>query len=76
MGQGTINGIAPSYTAFLWSVGGGLDIKLSNRLFIRAGQVDYERHHVPVEALVGTSTSPTNGFRYSGGVVLRFSPTF
>ena len=72
VGQGAINGSAPSYTAFLWSVGGGLDIKLSNRLSIRAAQIDYERHHVPVDGLSAPSTSPTNGFRYSAGIVLRF----
>lgn len=66
--QGTLNGIAPSYNAFLWSVGGGLDVKLSNLLWIRAAQVDYERHHVPVYA----ATASTNGFRYSAGVVLKF----
>jgi hypothetical protein len=70
--QGTINGIAPSYTAFLWSVGGGLDVKVSNSLSVRAAQIDYERHNVPVGGVGSTSTSPTNGFRYPAGVVLRF----
>lgn len=72
LGQSSGNGSAPSYTAFLWSVGGGLDLKLSNSLSVRAAQIDYERHHVPVEGLSAPSTSPTNGFRYSAGVVLRF----
>lgn len=70
--QNAPNGIAPSYTAFLWSVGGGLDYKVSNRLWIRAGQLDYERHHVPIFGSSPPSTVATNGFRYSAGVVLRF----
>lgn len=70
--QGTINGIAPSYTAFLWSAGGGVDVKLSNRLSVRAAQIDYERHNVPTEVIGGTSESSTNGLRYSAGIVLRF----
>ena len=68
--QGSINGSAPGYTAFVWSVGGGLDINLSNRLAIRAAQIDYERHNIP--ANFGQPASPTNGFRYSAGIVLRF----
>jgi peptidoglycan-associated lipoprotein len=75
IGQASINGQAPSYTAFLWSVGGGLDFKLSRRLSIRAAQIDYERHNVPVEggdSQSESSTSPTNGLRYSAGVVVRF----
>jgi len=74
VGQGTINGVAPSYTKFLWSVGGGLDLKLTSRLWVRAAQIDYERQPVPVEGIGSGSspTSPTNGFRYSAGVVLRF----
>jgi hypothetical protein len=51
-------------------VGGGLDIKLSNRLAIRAAQIDYGRHNIP--ANFGQPASPTNGFRYSAGIVLRF----
>ncbi|MGO9084217.1 MAG: hypothetical protein ACLQBK_03250 [Candidatus Sulfotelmatobacter sp.] len=72
LGQGAINGRAPSYTAFIWSVGGGIDIKLSKHLSVRAAQIDYERHHVPVEGPSAPSTSLTNGFRYSAGVVLRY----
>jgi hypothetical protein len=53
-------------------VGGGLDIKVSNTLSIRAAQIDYERHNVPVNGISAPSTVPTNGFRYSAGVVLRF----
>lgn len=72
VGSASVNGIAPSYRSLLWSVGGGVDINLSNHLSIRAAQIDYERHHLPVEAIVGNSTSSTSGLRYSAGVVLRF----
>lgn len=70
--QGTINGVAPSYNAFLWSVGGGLDLKVAKHLWARAAQVDYERHHVPADGVSAPSSVATNGFRYSAGVVLRF----
>jgi len=72
LGQAALNGRAPSYTAFIWSVGGGLDMKISDHLSLRAAQIDYERQHVPVDGLSAPSTSPTNGFRYSAGVVLRY----
>ncbi len=70
--QAAINGRAPAYNAFLWSVGGGLDVKVRNHLSVRVAQIDYERHHVPVEGISAPSSSPTNGFRYSAGVVLRY----
>lgn len=66
------NGTVPGYNAFLWSVGGGLDVKLSKALSIRAAQIDYERHHLPATAFNGETTPATNGIRYSAGVVLRF----
>lgn len=69
--QASLNGVVPSYTSFLWSVGGGVDIKLSDRLSVRAAQVDYERHNVPAN-FSGQLASSTNGFRYSAGIVLRF----
>jgi hypothetical protein len=63
------------YTRFLWSVGGGLDLKASRRISIRPVQLDYERQSVPVVDTGGpTPISPVgvNGLRYSAGVVLRF----
>jgi hypothetical protein len=70
--QASPNGVVQSYTSFLWSLGGGLDIKLSNRLSVRAAQIDYERHNVPADANASNqSASPTSGFRYSAGIVLR-----
>ena len=71
--QASLNGVVQSYSSFLWSVGGGLDIKLSNRFSVRAAQLDYERHNVPAAANSSSqSGSPTNGFRYSAGIVVRF----
>jgi hypothetical protein len=64
-----------NYTAFLWSVGGGLDVKIRRRLSIRPVQVDYERQHVPVVDTGGPAPLPSagvNGLRYSAGIVLRF----
>ena len=59
-----------SYSAFIWSVGGGLDFKASSRISIRPVQLDYERQRVPgVGAL---SPIGANGLRYSAGVVLHF----
>lgn len=57
------------YTQFLWSVGGGLDIKVARLLWVRAGQIDFERHSVPVG--IG-GAQPSDGFRYSAGIVLKF----
>lgn len=64
-----------SYSAFLWSVGGGLDIKASSRISIRLAQLDYERQHVPVVDTGGPTPIPSvgvNGLRYSAGIVLNF----
>jgi len=63
------------YTAFLWSVGGGLDFKVRRHLSIRPVQVDYERQHVPVVDTGGPASLPsisTNGLRYSAGIVFKF----
>lgn len=68
----TVNGSVPGYTEFLWSVGGGLDVKLAQHLSIRAVQLDYERHNIPASNSNVEPVSPTNGFRYSAGIVLRF----
>jgi hypothetical protein len=64
-----------NYTQFIWSLGGGLDFKVSRRLSIRAGQFDYEWQKVPVafgSAGLTPTTYPSNGFRYSAGVVVNF----
>ena len=64
-----------SYTRFIWSMGGGLDFKASNRISIRPVQLDYERQSVPVVDTGGPSPIPAvgvNGLRYSAGIVLDF----
>ena len=64
-----------SYRRFLWSVGGGLDFKVSSRISIRPVQVDYERQSVPVVDTGGPTPIPpagVNGLRYAAGVVLKF----
>ena len=60
------------YSAFLWSVGGGLDFKASTRISIRPVQLDYERQRLPVAATGGPSPISVNGLRYSAGIVLNF----
>jgi len=64
-----------TYSAFLWSVGGGLDFKASSRISIRPVQIDYERQHVPVVDTGSPTPIPSvgvNGLRYSAGIVLKF----
>jgi hypothetical protein len=57
-----------NYNRFMLALGGGLDLKVSSRFAVRPLQLDYERHGVPAFA----STNPTNGLRYSAGVIARF----
>ena len=64
-----------SYTRFIWSVGGGLDLRTSSRISIRPVQLDYERQSIPVAATGGPppfSPISVNGLRYSAGIVIRF----
>jgi hypothetical protein len=67
--QGSSADQSLSYTALLWSVGGGLDFKTARRLSIRPAQLDYERQRVPVPSF---PTISSNGLRYSAGIVLHF----
>lgn len=67
--QSTSTYTSLDYSQFLWSVGGGLDLKVAPHLWVRAAQIDFERHSVPVG--IG-SPQPSNGFRYSAGIVLKF----
>ena len=73
--QGSSADSSLGYTAFLWSVGGGLDWKVSKGISIRVAQLDYERQHVPVVDTGGPTPFPAvgvNGLRYSAGIVVRF----
>lgn len=65
--QRSASGQTLQYTKFLWSIGGGLDFKVSRQLSIRPVQIDYERQSVPVEL---SPSVGVNGLRYSAGIVL------
>jgi len=71
---GPPEGDGVNYSKFIWSLGGGLDIKVSKRFSVRAAQVDYERQAVAVQSASGAvnASYPTNGLRYSAGVVVRY----
>ena len=60
------------YNEFMWAVGGGLDVILSRHFAVRPAQLDYERHGVASFGTGSNPTVPTNGLRYSAGLVLRF----
>jgi hypothetical protein len=63
------------YRRFMWTVGGGLDLKVSSGVSIRPVQLDYERQSVPVVDTGGPTPIPpvgVNGLRYSAGIVLHF----
>jgi hypothetical protein len=69
--QGSSPDQSLSYTSFLWSVGGGLDLKYSSRISFRLAQFDYERQRLPAP-LYPFPTISNDGFRYSGGIVVKF----
>jgi opacity protein-like surface antigen len=58
-------GVSGSANGFAMQIGGGVDVRMSNNLAIRAGQFDW----VSLRANGGSSN---NNVRYSAGVVLRF----
>jgi hypothetical protein len=73
--QGSSADQSLGYTAFLWSVAGGLDFKASSRISIRPVQLDYERQRVGVVDTGAPTPIPSvgvNGLRYSAGIVLKF----
>lgn len=55
---------------FAWLIGGGLDANAARHVAIRLGQFDYEHLNLPQ----GADASPisVSGWRYSGGIVLKF----
>ena len=55
---------------FSAALGGGVDMKVSQHFWVRVAQVDYVFATVP-KSSVGGGTGFTNGFRYSGGIVIR-----
>ncbi len=66
---GIVFSTASSQNAFAMTVGGGVDYRVSNRLSIRAAQVDYLLTRFN-ELGIGTQTQ--NNLRVSTGVVFRF----
>jgi opacity protein-like surface antigen len=64
------SGFGPSESAFAMTFGGGVDVKVHEKVGIRLGQFDYilTRFEGPVS---GTTANQHN-FRYSAGIVFRF----
>lgn len=60
-----------SYSKFIWSLGGGVDLKASSRISIRPAQIDFERQSVPGGIDVASPVRVV-GLRYSAGIVLHF----
>jgi hypothetical protein len=63
---GVSHGNAPGFsdTVLAWAAGGGVDIRLRGRIFLRVAQVDY----------LGTNYAGAlqHNLRYSGGLVFKF----
>ncbi len=57
-------GIGAGDTAFAWTIGGGVDIRCTDRIAVRPVQLDY------VGTRFGSQTQ--NNLRYSAGIVFRF----
>jgi opacity protein-like surface antigen len=57
-----------SDTAFTWTLGGGVDVKASDRVAVRITQFDYVATRFDV---TGTGATWQHNFRWSAGVVLR-----
>jgi opacity protein-like surface antigen len=64
-------GAERSNTEFSQSFGGGIDINVTNRFAIRAGQFDYHAIHSDA-ALNNGGSSWFRNFRYQAGVVFKF----
>ena len=62
---GSFAGVSASVNGFAMFIGGGVDVKMSDRLSIRAGQFDWM-------SLRANGSSDNSNFRYSGGVVFHF----
>jgi hypothetical protein len=59
-----------SATGFTTAAGGGLDLRVSPRISVRPAQIDWI--YLGSADIAGVSTGSSNGFRYSGGVVVKF----
>jgi|GEM_PF-1228529 len=69
LGGETID-VSASTTGFSTAVGGGLDLRVSPRIAIRPAQLDWI--YLGSMSIAGEGFGGSNGFRYSGGIVLRF----
>jgi Outer membrane protein beta-barrel domain len=58
-------GVSSSGNGFAMQIGGGVDVRMSDKLAIRAGQFDWM-------SLRSNGSASNNNFRYSAGVVLHF----
>jgi len=59
------SGDSASSNGFAMMIGGGLDLKVSSHMAVRAGQFDWVLLH-------DSGTTEKKNFRYSGGIVFRF----
>jgi hypothetical protein len=58
-------GVSDSANGFAMQIGGGVDVRMSDKLALRAGQFDWM-------SLRSHGNASNNNFRYSAGVVLHF----
>ena len=63
----SVNGSSTGFTA---ATGGGVDLRIAPRVAVRPVQIDWI--HLGSTSLFGTDMGSSNGFRYSGGLVVRF----
>ena len=59
-----------SGTGFSTATGGGVDFRVAPRIAVRPVQIDWI--HLGNTSLFGADMGSSNGFRYSGGLVVRF----
>jgi hypothetical protein len=59
-----------SGTGFSAATGGGVDFRVAPRIAVRPIQIDWI--HLGNTTLFGSDMGSSNGFRYSGGIVVRF----
>jgi hypothetical protein len=63
----SVNGSATGFSA---ATGGGVDLRVAPRIAVRPVQIDWI--HLGNTSLFNVDTGTSNGFRYSGGIVIRF----
>jgi hypothetical protein len=63
-------GVNSSGTGVSGAAGGGLDVRVTPKIALRPVQMDWI--YLGTTSVFGVDTNNRNGFRYSGGVVVRF----